>query len=119
MKFIKLLHIILGIIPFLWLISFLVILTIGTIHFGYIPKAGNPVDPYALGLDSINRFEVGLVLLSFIAFFLYIPLTILLYILSKQKANPNNLSLILFTIGVGGFLIFRYIFTDVFLWVAD
>lgn len=119
MKYIKILHTALGIIPFAWLCSLLLILFIGVFHFGYVPKYGNPVDPYALGLDWIYSFEVWLALFGFISFFVWPVLTVILYIFFKNKIVMNKLSIILFIIGIAGFFIFRYGFSETFLWVVD
>ncbi len=54
MRLIKKIHSFLGLLPFIWLVFFLLLLLIGTLHFGYAPKEGNPVDPYELGLDWLS-----------------------------------------------------------------
>jgi hypothetical protein len=119
MKYIKTLHTTLGIIPFIWFIFFLTMVIIGTIYFGNIPKYGNPIDPYALGLDWINIFEAFFSVLGIISFFLWPLLTIILYIFFRNKIILNKLSIILFIIGIVGFFVFKYGFTETFLWVAD
>jgi hypothetical protein len=119
MKFFKLLHIALSIIPFAWLCSLLLILVIGVFHFGYIPKYGNPIDPYALGLDWIYFFEVWLALLSFLSFFTWPLLTVMMYLLFKDKFAWNKLSIVFFITGIVGFFIFKYGFPETFLWVVD
>jgi hypothetical protein len=119
MKYIKILHTALGIIPFAWLISFLIMLIIGTIHFGYVPKYGNPIDPYALGLDWINIIELWLGFLGYLSFFIWPLLTAILYIFFRNKITLNKLSMLMFFIGITGFFIFRYGFSEAFLWVVD
>jgi hypothetical protein len=118
MKFIKILHAFFGIIPFAWLLSFLTILLIATIHFGYIPKYGNPIDPSALGLDQIEYVEVILAFCAFISFFIWTFLS-LIFIFFKSKIQLSKLPIFLFVIGVCGFFVLRYEFTDIFLWVVD
>ena len=116
MKAIKLFHIILGSIPFAWLISFLLMLIIGTIHFGYIPRYGNIVDPYSLGLGWINIIEVALFFLSFLSFFLWPIFSAILFF---NKEALSKISIIMYLVGVSSFFIFKYIFTSAFEWVMD
>jgi len=119
MKYFKILHTVLGIIPFAWLCSLLLILFIGICHFGYVPQSGNPVDPYSLGLDWIYSFEVWLGLFGFLSFFLWPLVTVMLHIFYRNMIVFNKLSVILFLVGTIGFFVFRYGFTAIFLWVAD
>lgn len=119
MKILKIVHSTLAIVPFIWLLSFLYILIVGIIHFGYIPHEGNPVDPYKLGLDNLNMF-VGIMLgVSLLTTILWVLISIVCTVFLRGKFSLNKISTILFFIGVFGFLIFRYIFPDVFGWVLD
>ena len=118
-KYIKTLHTALGIIPFIWFVLFLIILIAGTIHFGEIPQYGNPIDPYALGLDNVSLAALLFFILGHLSFFLWLILTTVIYIFFRNKIVLNKLSIILFLIGIGGFLIFKYGFTETFLWVFD
>ena len=105
MKFVRILHALLGIIPFLWFISFLYVLVKGIFYLGYIPKYGNPVDPYELGLvDWVYDIEVWLTVLSFMSFFLWILITGVIYLFFRDKVAFNKASVILFMVGIGGFL---------------
>ena len=119
MKYIKILHTALCIIPFIWFVLFLIILIIGTIHFGEIPKYGNLTDPYALDLDKISLVEALFSFLGYLSFFLWPLLTAIIYIFFRNKIIMNKLSIILFIIGIVGFFIFRYGFSETFLWVVD
>jgi hypothetical protein len=119
MKYIKLLHKVLGVIPFIWFISFLLILLIGTINLGYVPKYGNLIDPYALNIDILSSLHVFCAFLAYIAFYLWLTLSAIFLVFFKKEFSLNKLSTVLFIIGVVGFFIFKYIFTDVFLWVVD
>lgn len=119
MRYIRLFHSILGIIPFIWFLSFLLILTMGIIHIGYVPKYGNPIDPYALNLDVISYLHFIFGLCAYLAFYLWIGMSIILVIFFKKKFSFHRASTILFIIGVSGFFIFRYIFPDVFGWILD
>ena len=119
MKTIKSIHSILGIIPFIWFLSFLLILIIGIIHFGYIPKEGNPVDPYKLGLDLLNIFCGLCGVFAYVAFYLWMLMSIILIIFFRKKYTFNKTATFLFIISVLGFFVFRYGFPDVFGWVLD
>ncbi|OYU95574.1 MAG: hypothetical protein CFE21_10550 [Bacteroidetes bacterium B1(2017)] len=119
MKYTKYIHTTLGIIPFFWFISFLTMIIIGTIKLGSIPKYGNHIDPYALGLDSLNLIEVVLSILGLFSFILWLVLTPILYYFFKNKTSLNKSSIVLCIIGVLGFIVFRFIFTETFLWVVD
>jgi hypothetical protein len=54
-KIFKILHSILGIVPFLWFLAFLIIILLGTIKLGYVPQYGNIIDPYALKIGAITK----------------------------------------------------------------
>lgn len=117
MKIIKFAHSFFGIIPFIWFSCFLLILTIGIVHFGYVPKEGNPVDPYKLGLDWLSIIITIFSFIAYISFYLWILISII--ILLKREKLFNKISTILFIIGVSGFFIFKYLFPEVFGWVLD
>ena len=119
MKDYKTLHTVLGIIPLAWFISFLLILLIGTIHFGYVPEYGNPIVPYALHLDFLSIIHFILGVFAYLVFFPWILLTIHLIFSYNKQMCLNKLSVILFSIGVSGFFIFKYLLTDNFAWVMD
>jgi len=119
MKGIKIAHSVLGIIPFIWFVSFLLILLIGIFHFGYIPKYGNSVDPYALNLRNLSLFSFLCGFLAYIAFYTWIGMSIIFLLFFKKKFSFNKTTTILFIIGVLGFFIFKYLFSDVFAWVID
>jgi hypothetical protein len=119
MRLLKFIHSFLGIIPFIWLTCFLVMLLIGIIHFGYIPKEGNPVDPYKLGLDWLSVIITICSVCAYIAFYLWIALCVVLIIFFKGKELINRNTTILFIIGMSGFFIFKYLFSEVFRWVLD
>jgi hypothetical protein len=119
MRLIKFVHSFLGLIPFVWFITFLIMLFSGISYFGYVPKEGNPVDPHKLGLDWLTLFITLCSVAGFIAFFLWIVMSIAFIIFFRKKNSFNKVTTILFVIGVSGFFIFRYIFPDVFGWVLD
>lgn len=119
MRVIKFIHSFLGLIPFVWLISFLIILFIGIIHFGYVPKEGNPVDPYKLGLDWLTIIMTICFVGAYIAFYLWIILSVIIFTLIKKRQVFNKVTTVMFFIGVLGFFIFRYLFPSVWGWVLD
>ena len=119
MKYIKTLHTALGIIPFVWFVLFLIILIAGTIHFGEIPKLGYAQDPYALGLEKLSIIEALFSFLGYLSFFMWPLLTAILYVFFRNKIKLNKLSMVMFFIGITGFFIFRYGFSETFLWIVD
>ena len=119
MKYIKILHSFLGILPFIWFLSFLIILAIGIIHFGYLPKYGNLVDPYALNIRYLSLFSFFCGLCAYVAFYLWIVMSIIFITFLRKEFSFNRTTTILFIIGVLGFFVFRYLFSDVFAWVID
>lgn len=119
MKYIKLIHSFLGILPFVWFVSFLLILSIGFIHFGAMPKYGNLVDPYALNLRYLSLFSFFCGFLAYLAFYLWLGMSIIFIVFFKKKYTFNKTTSILFFIGVFGFFLFKYLFTDAFAWVID
>jgi hypothetical protein len=121
MKDLKAIHIhsFLGIIPFVWLLSFLTILTIGTFRLGYVPQYGNVVDPYALHIGVLELLHNILFVVSIIAFFGWISVTIILFSFHKGSFVLNKTALVLFIIAVTGFIIFQYVFPGIGAWVFD
>ena len=99
MKYIKMLHSFLGILPFIWFVSFLLILLIGIFHFGYIPKYGNSVDPDALNLRYLSLFSFFCGFLAYIAFYIWIGMSIIFLLFFKKKFSFNKTTTILFIIG--------------------
>ena len=119
MKLIKIIHSFLAILPFAWFVCFLIILFAGIIHFGYVPIEGNLVDPYKLGLDWLSIiltiFSVG----AYMAFYLWIAMSVVFIIFFKGQKLLNRTTTILFVIGISGFFIFKYFFPGVSGWVLD
>lgn len=118
MKVIKAIQTILGYIPFIWFIFFVIILLIGTLKLGYVPKYGNVIDPYALNLELLSIIHVITATLSYLAVFVWILLTGILIIL-KRQIIINRTSFVFLLIGLVGFIIFKFFFTQIFLWVFD
>jgi len=119
MKLIKITHSFLAIIPFAWFVCFLIILFAGIIHFGYVPKEGNPVDPYKLGLDWLSMILTICSVGAYMAFYLWTAMSLIFMAFFRSKKLLNRNTTILFTIGVAGFFLFKYLFPDVFGWVLD
>jgi hypothetical protein len=119
MKVVRIVHTVLGIIPFVWFVTFLLIFTIGAIHLGYIPEYGNAADPDSLNIGLLSGIHFALFLSGSLAFFIWVMLTIVLLIFFRKRISINRSSTILFSIGIIGFLIFKYILTASFLWVFD
>lgn len=119
MKSFRAIHTVLGIIPFLWLISFLLVLMIGTIKLGYIPEYGDHIDPYALNLHLLSLIHFWLYVLSIFAFFLWLAGTAVIMVFFGKKGYLNILSTALFITGTAGFFIFKYGFREYFAWVFD
>ncbi|MGG9962509.1 hypothetical protein [Ferruginibacter sp. SUN106] len=121
MRTLKAIHIhsFLGIIPLVWFLSFLSILAIGTFKLGYIPQYGNPVDPDTLHIGGLELLHSILFMMSIIAFFGWITVTIILLSFYKNSFVFNKTALVLFAIGVTGFLVFKYVFPGFGAWVFD
>jgi hypothetical protein len=119
MKIVKILHSIFSIIPFIWLILILTILFIGFFKLGYFPKYGNIIDPNTLGLRLLNILSVIVLFGSFISCIIWT--LIVIYIISQEKGLNifKTAPTFLFFIGISGFIILNYIFTDYYLWVLD
>lgn len=118
MKALKIIHSILGIIPFLWFMSFITILAIGMIKLGHVPKYGNPLDPTSLNMNVLSVFSFLCGLCAYISFYLWIGMSLIL-LFFRSNYSFHKLNTVLFFIGVGGFFVFKYLFPDVFAWVID
>jgi hypothetical protein len=118
MKSIQILHTIAGIIPFAWLLLFLAILGIGTVHLGYIPQYGNHIDPDSLNIHFLGFLHMIFGLLGTASTCVWVTLAAIM-ISSTPKIALRKIPTILFFIGVGGFFLFKYAFTEQFLWVFD
>jgi hypothetical protein len=119
MKVLKTIHFILSLIPFTWLILFLYVLVKGTIYLGYIPTEGDSTDPSAIGMNGLTT-AIGLgVLFVIYASVLWFAIAYILVKESTLKTTISQLSIFLNTIGLAGFLLFRFVLTSQFGWVLD
>lgn len=116
---IKVLHTVIGFIPFVWLVVFLTILGVGTISLGYIPEYGNKIDPSALSLDFLGYFNFIFWVLGFIGFWFWIVLTMVMIVFFKVKITTIKTSTIFFIVGATGYFLFNNVYTANFLWVFD
>lgn len=119
MKTIKVIHSILGTIPFIWLILFLIVLVTGSFSIGHMPEYGDPIDPGSFNIRSLSFMHFVFYILSFISFFLWIIITTIVLMFFRKKIYLQKIPTVLFITGVAGFFIFKYAFTDNFLWVFD
>jgi hypothetical protein len=116
-KIFKILHSILGIIPFLWFLAFLMIILLGTIKLGYVPKYGNIIDPYALKIGAITKAHFFLGISALLAFYIWLVMSAIFFFI--KGFSFNKITTILFFVGVIGYLTFKYLFPNVFAWVMD
>lgn len=120
MKNVRILYLVISSIPIAWLFSLLIILLIGSFYLGYIPKYGNHFDPYSIGLAWIGFFECCLCLFTFFSFLIWPVFTgSILSIPNEKNIVLNKLSVILYITGLISVIIFRYSFSEFFLWVED
>ncbi len=116
----KTLYTCISFVPFAWFLSFLTILAVATFKLGYVPKCGNPIDPYLLGLDLLSLIHLLLLCATFFAVFLWPFITIETINVSGFRAfHENRFQILFFAIGVGGCLIVRTAFGPYIAWVLD
>jgi hypothetical protein len=119
MKRLKIIHFILSLIPFTWLILFLYVLAKGTIYLGYIPTEGDLTDPSAIGMNGLT-IVIGIGVLYVIsASVLWFAIAYILLKEPQSKPKLSRLSVVLHVTGLTGFLLFRFILTGHFGWVLD
>jgi hypothetical protein len=119
MKVLKTIHFILSLIPFTWLILFLIVLLSGTNYLGYIPTEGDLTDPSAIGMNGLTTVIGFGVLFVISASVLWFAIAFILLKESQSKPKLGRLSVVLHIIGLMGFLLFRFILTGYFGWVLD
>jgi len=112
-------HSISGIIPFTWFILFISILAIGTFKLGYIPAYGNRIDPGDLHINFLVILHAIFLVLAVFAVISWVALSIIIYSFYKGYSLFNKTTLRLFFIGIGGFVVFKYIFPGTFAWVLN
>jgi hypothetical protein len=119
MKDLKIIHFILSLIPFTWLILFLYVLVTGTVYLGYIPAEGDLTDPSAIGMNGLTTLIGVGVLFVIAASVLWFAIAFILLKESQSKPKLGRLSVVLYIIGLAGFMLFRFILTGHFGWVLD
>jgi|SRR6185437_351102 len=119
MKAVRILYIILGIIPFAWLLNFLLILLLGAVKIWRLPKYGDFLDPWATVSHALIFSEAILFFIGFLDIFMFPTATIGLLFEKEFKENYHFLPLILFVTGVAGFFVLKYCFPLQFAWVLD
>lgn len=106
--------------PFAWLLSSLLILSVATIILGYVPKYGNPVDPYTLGLDLVTRIHLLLFCVGIFSACLWPFFTIQMVVASGFKTfSENKIPVLLFISGLVGYLLFAFTMNPYFSWIMD
>lgn len=111
-----------SIILTVWLITFLLGLLIGAFYLGHIPVYGNDGDPSSLNLlflDAIKWMNLFSFFFSFFAFFAWPLLTIHLLINKAPFARTDKALQASALLSIVIFFLFKYLWTDQFLWFND
>jgi hypothetical protein len=119
MSFIRKLNTVLCYIPFIWVLSFFLMVLIGIIRLNKIPVYGVDPDPSALSFEWINWVNF----LSMGISFLSIPANYLLAIVliaDKEKFSLfDKISLFVPILSIGIFFICKHVLTNLFYWALD
>lgn len=105
-----------------WLATFLLSLMIGTFYIGHVPTFGTDKDPYSLDSFLLNAtlwLNVISLFISFFSFFAWPLLTIHLLINKAQLTRSDRLLQAGALLSIIVFFLFKYIWTDQFLWPND
>jgi hypothetical protein len=117
-KSLKVLYIVLGFLPSVWLVSFLAVISIASLKLGTIPHYLQNPDPASIGLAPYAYMTLMIGVMALLAFFVWPVLTLILFLLPYRKEIITSRPFVMFVVGTAGYWIFKLWLTEVFLWVA-
>ncbi len=118
-KSLKVLYIVLGYLPTVWLISFLAVISFATLKLGTIPSFMHSPDPARIGMESYTYMTLMIGVMALLAVIVWPVLTLVVYFLPYRDVVITRRPFSFFVLGAAGYWVFRLWFTDVFLWIAN
>jgi hypothetical protein len=118
-KALKVLYVVFGFLPSVWLVSFLAVISAATFKLGRIPLYTESPDPARLGLESFAYMTLMIGVMALLAVVVWPVLTLIVYFLPYRDAIITRKPFVLFLVGAAGYWILRLWFPNVFLWVAN
>ena len=113
---------VLSIVPIVWLFSFLLALSIGTMYLGHLPFYGLDQDPYSISSIVLTTTTYIVTFCELLGYFI-VPVWIFFLIqVLLAKLSLTKRDILIYVIGILGlfmFLLFRFVWTSQFDWVYD
>lgn len=119
MKVIRILNRILCYIPFVWVVCFFAMVSIGILTLKKIPVYGVDPDPYALSIDWINFIMLFSMIVSIFSIPLNIIIAVILHVKKIHLAIRDKIALLIPFLSISIFYFCKYGLPNLFEWVLD
>jgi hypothetical protein len=119
MKVLRILNRILCYVPFVCVVCFFVMVSIGILKLKKIPVYGVDPDPYSMSIDWINLIMLFSMLISVFSIPLNIFIAVILYFKRIHLARSDKIALLIPFFSIGIFYFCKYYLPNLFEWVLD
>jgi hypothetical protein len=117
-KSLRVLYVVLGFLPSVWLVSFLAVIAVASLKLGGIPHNMVSPTPSALGLQSYAYMSAMVGAMSLIAMFAWPVISLVVLLTPWRTMVLTKRPFIFFVIGVAGYLFFGLQMPGVLVWVT-
>lgn len=119
LKSMKVLYVVLGFLPAVWLVAFLAVVAAASFKLGGLPHYVQSPGPASLGLDSYTYMTMMIGVMALLSVIVWPVLTLILFLLPYRNEVITRRPFILFVMGAAGYWILKLWLPDVFMWVAN
>lgn len=119
LKSLKVLYVVFGFLPAVWLVAFLAVVSVATVKLGGVPHYGQSPVPASLGLESYTYMTMMIGVMALLSVVVWPVLTLITFLLPYRNEVITRRPFILFVIGAAGYWIFKWWLPEVFMWVAN
>ncbi len=110
----------LGYVPFVWLLLFIMEVVLYSIYLGQIPYYGLRQDPYSIPqYNFLHIAEFLVLLISIPSVIVWAVVNVLGFLTFRKNYTLDKWSTWVYFIGLAGFFVFYFAFPEIFLWVRD
>jgi hypothetical protein len=118
-KSLKVLYVVLGFLPSVWLVSFLAVISAATFQLGAIPHYMQSPNPASIGLASYAYMTLMVGVMALLAVIVWPVLTLIVFFLPYRDEIISKRPIVTFLVGAMGYWLFKLWLTDTFLWITS
>jgi hypothetical protein len=118
-KALKVLYVVLGFLPAVWLLSFVAVIGAATFRLGNIPHYMQSPSPASLGLEAYAYMTAMTGAMALISMFVWPVLSAIVFFSPLRNAVLTSRPLILFSAGTAGYLLLEWQASNVLTWITQ